>query len=255
MNIADKLKTVDENVPKVYESGYTVGEEAGWWDGYNTGNEDGYAEAQKDFWDAYQNKGKRTDLTRMFGSFAWTNENFKPQYDLKPTNAYGLFWGSRIEGDLVEILDNLGITLDFSNLSKYEIYAITNAFTNTLFTRIGVCDFRNFTDSAMQIGQVFMQSTKLVTIDKIIVNGHGFSSQAFKYCYELKNLTIEGMIGRNSDFSGCSKLSHDSLMSIINALAELPEGTVYTLTLGNTNLQKLTEAELTVARNKGWEVN
>lgn len=240
MSIADKLTTIAENVPKVYDSGYN--------------------KAEKDFWDAYQNEGKKTDLTRMFGSSAWTNENFKPRYDLKPTNAYGMFWGSKINGDLVEILDGLGITLDFSNLSNYEQYAITNAFSVTSFTRIGVCDFRNFKDSAMQIGQVFMQSTNLVTIDKIIVNGHGFSSQAFKYCYKLKNLTIEGTIGRNSDFScgntvgqSVGGLTEESLLSIIGALADYSEsGTTYTLTLGSRNLKNLTDVQKAIATEKGW---
>ena len=47
-----------------------------------------------------------------------------------------------------------------------------------------------------------------------------------------------------------NKLTHDSLMSIINNLAEV--STTQTLTLGSTNLNKLTADEKAIATNKGW---
>ena len=45
-------------------------------------------------------------------------------------------------------------------------------------------------------------------------------------------------------------LTHDSLMSIINNLATVT--TTQTLTLGSTNLAKLTDTEKAIATNKGW---
>ena len=47
-----------------------------------------------------------------------------------------------------------------------------------------------------------------------------------------------------------NKLTHNSLMSIINNLAEV--STTKTLTLGSTNLNKLTADEKAIATNKGW---
>ena len=47
-----------------------------------------------------------------------------------------------------------------------------------------------------------------------------------------------------------NKLTHDSLMSIINNLATV--STTQTLTLGSTNLNKLTDDEKAIATNKGW---
>ena len=45
-------------------------------------------------------------------------------------------------------------------------------------------------------------------------------------------------------------LTHDSLMSIINNLATVT--TTQTLTLGSTNLAKLSSEEKAIATNKGW---
>ena len=53
-----------------------------------------------------------------------------------------------------------------------------------------------------------------------------------------------------------TKLSHDSLMSIINALKDYSadtSGTTYTLTIGGTNIEKLTQDELDSIEEKGWE--
>lgn len=54
------------------------------------------------------------------------------------------------------------------------------------------------------------------------------------------------------DFSACTNLSHDSLMSIINNLAEVT--TTRKLTLGTKNKGKLTSDEIAIATEKGWTV-
>ena len=57
------------------------------------------------------------------------------------------------------------------------------------------------------------------------------------------------------DLSSCTKLTHDSLMSIINALYDYSgTTTTRTVTLGTDNKNKLTEAEIAIATQKGWSV-
>ena len=57
---------------------------------------------------------------------------------------------------------------------------------------------------------------------------------------------------RGLDFSSCP-LTHDSLMSIVNALQDKASlGTTGTITLGTTNLAKLTDGEKAIATQKGW---
>ena len=50
--------------------------------------------------------------------------------------------------------------------------------------------------------------------------------------------------------SACNKLTHDSIMVIINGLQTVT--TTQTLTLGSTNLAKLTDEEKKIATDKGW---
>ena len=50
-------------------------------------------------------------------------------------------------------------------------------------------------------------------------------------------------------------LTVDSLVSVLNALQQLDEGTSYTCTIGSTNLAKLTDEQKAIATNKGWTLN
>ena len=56
--------------------------------------------------------------------------------------------------------------------------------------------------------------------------------------------------------STCTKLTHDALMNIINALEMKPNFTLIKpiCSLGTTNLAKLTEDEIAIATNKGWQL-
>lgn len=57
--------------------------------------------------------------------------------------------------------------------------------------------------------------------------------------------------------SDCSKLTHDSLMNVINGLYDIANKGVMPqqLILGSTNLAKLTAEEIQIATDKGWEVS
>ena len=43
------------------------------------------------FWDVCQNYGNRTDYSNAFGGQGWRPDNFKPKYDIRPTNGYMMF--------------------------------------------------------------------------------------------------------------------------------------------------------------------
>ena len=75
----------------------------------------------------------------------------------------------------------------------------------------------------------------------------------FNGCTALENVTFEGTIpvrGNMSVFSSCSKLTVDSLMSFINALTNMSSSATYTITIGSTNLAKLTEEQIQIATDK-----
>lgn len=58
----------------------------------------------------------------------------------------------------------------------------------------------------------------------------------------------------NYFISGCSSLTHDSLMNVINGLYDRKTAgySVISLRFGSTNLAKLTDEEKAIATNKGW---
>jgi hypothetical protein len=101
--------------------------------------------------------------------------------------------------------------------------------------------------------------SKLKRIMKVIINENVTFSYTFSNMASLEELYFEGVIGQNGlNFQVSGKLTHDSLMSVINCLKDYSEdtsGTEWVVTLGSANIAKLTTDELSIARNKGWTVN
>ena len=197
-------------------------------------------------WDAVQQNGARTSYDYGFAGNSWMDETFKPKYDIRPTSALNMFTrtGSL---DLVACCDDRGVTLSFEDCTN-----IDGLFFWGSVTRVGELDTRK----VMNLGQPFYGASDLHTIQKLILKEDGtqsFGTNPFYLCNALENITVEGKIGYGFKFSYSPKLTHDSLMSIINALKDYSgSGTTYTVTLGATNLAKLTDAEKAIATGKGW---
>jgi hypothetical protein len=103
------------------------------------------------------------------------------------------------------------------------------------------------------INNIFSAITFNLSIDLFMIIYPCFYN-AFSGCTNLENITIQGNICHNISFYGCNKLTHESLMSIINALTHLSSSSkVYRYCqLGSANLAKLTDEEKAIATNKGW---
>ena len=72
----------------------------------------------------------------------------------------------------------------------------------------------------------------------------------FYYCSGLTIITGNPNFKAYVDLSKCQNLTHDSIMVVINGLQTVTEA--QTLTLGSTNLAKLTDEEKKIATDKGW---
>ena len=171
-----------------------------------------------DFWDAFQNYGdpNGTICPYAFAYGRFTDANFNPKYPIYiqqgTTTADYMFYNSQ---------DITGINVP--------IYCKCARLSNT-----------------------FNNCQKLKTISYLELLATTTFSAAFNQCYALENITIGGTIGQNGlSFNNSYKLSHDSLISVINALEVKTSGT-WTLTLGETNLAKLTDVEKAIATQKGW---
>ena len=69
---------------------------------------------------------------------------------------------------------------------------------------------------------------------------------------EIENISNIGMA---LNLSVCNQLNHDSLINVLNALVDLTGTDSKTLTLGTTNLNKLSENEKAIATNKNWTLS
>lgn len=71
-------------------------------------------------------------------------------------------------------------------------------------------------------------------------------------CSELTDLKGFINLAVNLDLSSSRKLTAESLMNVINEAKDLSETGTATLTLGTTNIVKLTEEQIAIATSKGW---
>ena len=76
------------------------------------------------------------------------------------------------------------------------------------------------------------------------------TSSCLGYCPELTTITGNPNFKSSIDLSRSTKLTHDSIMVVINGLQTVTSSKK--LTLGSTNLAKLTDEEKKIATDKGW---
>ena len=120
------------------------------------------------------------------------------------------------------------------------------------------------------IAFMFYNCTNLTTIPQLNGENMGTLSSAFSGCKSLEN--FNGLINlgqayqtsQSANYSNyklvltsSTKLTHDSLINVINNLYDIKTKGVkpQQLVLGNTNLPKLTAEEVAIATNKGWTVS
>ena len=109
-----------------------------------------------------------------------------------------------------------------------------------------------FGQAAMLIPYCFQNCSALTSLH--LPTGFGQNSTSngncFSNCKALTTITGNPNFKATVDISPCIKLTHDSLMVVINGLQTVT--TAQTIKLGTTNLAKLTDEEKKVATDKGW---
>ena len=218
--------------------------------GIEIGKEEGEQAEYDRFWDSFQDNGNQTDYNYAFSAAGWTVDTFKPKYDIVPTTSNAMFYSNDMAVDLVELLENAGVKLDFSKSTN-----ISALFNSSKFTHIGIIS----TVSAEGLPSVF-GGVPVVTIDGLVLKDDGsqtFNTACFQNCSRLTHMPVSGTIGQNGFNVQWSPLDHESLMSYLYALEDKTEdtsGTIWVITIGETNKAKLTDDELDVASAKGWLV-
>lgn len=206
------------------------------------------------FWGGLLNYGN--PKRHAYAFYGWNRDIFYPRYDIVCNSSMsGLFQffdqNNADAFDLSARLKECGVILDTSQATTGPAYA----FYYSSLSKIPTVDFTGITDEE-KLTHTFANNSFLKEIEKIRCKETNVWNVTFQGSISLEELRIEGVIGRNGfDVGRCTKLSYDSLMSIINALKDYREdtsGTTYTISLGTTNLAKLTDAEKAIATEKGW---
>ena len=110
------------------------------------------------------------------------------------------------------------------------------------------------TSKGTDFSSMFRNCTRLTTLE---LTSFISSQYMFSYCPALENLTVTGTITVNNNYLNLSSsplLTVESLMSVINALSDNTGGTTYTVTLGATNLAKLTDEQKQIAIDKNYNL-
>lgn len=166
-----------------------------------------------DFWEDFQVGGERTNYNYALCGERWTDKTYNPKYPIVAKQMVSCFMNSKITDTKVPISFTTGSNMMFSGCKSLKT---------------------------------------IRTITPMVEDVNWIS--AFSNCIALENITFEGTIdGTNISFSSCTKLTHDSLMNILEHLKDV-SGTDVTrsITLGSTNLAKLTDTEKAIATQKGW---
>ena len=158
-----------------------------------------------------------------------------------------------------------------SKLTEYPNLDLSNAteVENMLQSCTGLTIIPSlYTPNVKRFGGLFNQDKNITTIGEIDGSSADYLSSMFNYCTSLANFGGIKDLGKGYStsyvvnyssytltLSSCP-LTHDSLMNVINKLYDIATKgcRAQKLQLGSTNLAKLSEEEIAIATNKGWNV-
>ena len=211
------------------------------------------------FVDAINDKGGTADDMMTFAQLA-SRVYQLPVGIQHVRNGYQLFKGN-------ETMTSLPDKLDFRSFDSmyqmcYKCTALTRVpqletanVTNMMWafygcsalTEIGGLD----TSNIISASEMFHGCSALTAIYSAL-DFSNVSSQidtTFTSCKALVEVRFAGTINVDVAMNSCPKLSVDSLLSLLNALAD---GANKICKIGNTNLAKLTAEQKAIATDKGW---
>ena len=211
--------------------------------------------------------------------------------NIKITDTRYLFYGdSRINylNEFLELCSDItNVSYMFTSCNKLKNLNLSS-FNTSQVTNMSY--MFNFCNNLINLDLSSLDTSKVTTMDYMFYYCNSLTNLnlnnldmskinsitvIFYSCSQLTNLQFGSNLGKGYtkksnnygnyrlDLSFCTKLTHESLMSVINNLYDLNltydvanGGTLYTqsLVLGATNLAKLTSEEIAIATSKGWNV-
>lgn len=136
-------------------------------------------------------------------------------------------------------------------LSEFDFSNVTD-LSDLLRDRKNITTFPSFdTSKATNLNNLFRNCTRLVSLPYFDVSNAESIEGMIEGCTSLQD--VGGFGGLKADFKFVmnSNLTHDSLLNIFNNLANV-DGKQ--LAIGQTNRDRLTDEEIAIATQKGWNV-
>lgn len=187
MSIAEKTLKLKQDFDGVKAAGYAKGYADGAATGgntteaYNEGVVVGRKAEHDEFWEIFQVGGNRQHYANAFAYYGWNDTNYDPIYPITPTNASGIQGAFR--------------------------YAYNITDTKVSITAFGDANY------------AFYNCNKLKRIPELIFNDTASINSAFNGCTALEEMNCKGELSINGlNLSACTKLSLQSIMSVINCL-------------------------------------
>lgn len=175
------------------------------------------------------------DISRMFANTGIIKEVKLKLENINPTIRYTVFSGENVL-ESIKIYSDKKITISSPTINGYA--PIFDSSRNR---------FKNLKT---------LQLTNITTSGKNLVFDN---SMTFQFCPNIENLDLGAYLSKFStsydgsiNFTNNEKLTHESLLNIINSIPENTDSKTLTLKLGETNLAKLSEEEKQNITNKGW---
>ena len=214
MSIASKLQTVAENEQRVYNAGYTVGEDD--WEKTATNNYQRY-------------------------NYLFFGCRQVPGICLRHSTSAGTDFSSTFDG--CALITSVPPVLDTSNGTNFR-YMFNGCAKLTSIPTINTSNGTDFTG-------MFAACSKLTSIPLIDISKATMFDYMFRTCTSLTTINFTGSIKITNLNLQYSPLTIESLRNLINALEPKTSGT-FKVTVGATNLAKLTSDDLDLISEKGW---
>lgn len=208
---------------------------------YEQGIEQGKQAEYDAFWDAYQQNGTRIDYGGGFAGRGWNKDTFKPKYNIAPSGSYGgryMFFNFNLSTYSPKVEDLLDFTefndmFDFSGLT-YFLSTFENAQIKNLY--VDASNATNMTNAFMASNGGMIENLTLKVSEKCTT-----FSACFSYQRNTKEIhfTDDSVIAASIAFTQSTRLSKESIISIINALSTTTSG--LTVTISKTAVNKAFE--------------
>lgn len=168
-----------------------------------------------------------------------------------------------VSGNVIinKIIDGNGnVILSTQPLSDLIDRSITQITIPTNITSIGANAFQGCTgltsiiipSNITSIGSAAFQSCTGLTSISLPNTLTTIGSTAFTYCSKITSVTLANGFACDLRLAAATGLSADTMVGMFNALADRTGSAALTLTVGSSNLAKLSDAQKAIATSKNW---